>query len=125
MFLFRRGAVGFAASVLLVQLCVFAVMAVAPAFCCARPAAATGTPDCCKAAGHSCPLLKKSAPPAHGALRTCARDDERIVSLLFGTTAVLVSVAPLVPPAFTSALGHDPAYKTVRVAPADGPPPRA
>lgn len=129
MTILRRGSSAFAAGVLLVQLCVFAVVAVAPAFCCPPASASAATPDCCKGKGHSCPLMKKAAAHEHDAdgetLRSCPRGNERIASLLFGTTAVLVGIAPLATPAVIAELEHDLAAAPVYVAPAEAPPPRA
>jgi len=129
MTIFRRGSSAFAAGVLLAQLCVFAIVAVAPAFCCPRASASAATPDCCKGKGHSCPLMKKAAVHEHDAegetLRSCSSSDERIASLLFGTTGVLVSVAPLSTPGVVAELEHDLAHQPVYVSPAEAPPPRA
>ena len=127
--IFRRGSARLAAGVLLAQLCVFAAIAVAPAFCCTRASAKTATLDCCKGNGHSCPLMKKAAAHTHDdhgpSLRSCSQQDSRIASLLFGSTALLVTVAPLATPDVVAELEHDLAYAPVYVAPAEAPPPRA
>lgn len=123
----RRRAVWLVTSVLLAQLGVLSATATL-GLCCERAQGkkTAAVMDCCKGNGHSCPLMKKTAPAESDcAMSSCPGPDERLASLLFSGQGVLVEVRSVDAPRNATVIESADHRVPTRVASIETPPPRA